>query len=63
MGFALASVRQGNDSVIETHFKPAIQTYIEQKRAVEVRDAYENMAEVIAGIGRFKEAYYWRKER
>ncbi len=63
VSFALASVRQGNDSVIETHFKPAIQTYIEQKRAVEVRDAYENMAEALASIGRFKEAYYWRKEK
>ena len=63
VSFALASVRQGNDSVIESHFKPAIQTYIEQKRAVEVRDAYENMAEALASTGKYKEAYYWRKEK
>ncbi|WMW79909.1 GGDEF domain-containing protein [Undibacterium cyanobacteriorum] len=63
VGFALATVRQGNDSVLETHFKPAIQTFVEQKRAVEVRDAYENMAEALASIGKYKEAYYWRKEK
>ena len=59
----LASVRQGNDSVIETHFKPAIQTYIEQKRAVKCAMPTRTWRKHLPALANTREAYYWRKEK
>lgn len=57
ISIALASIRLGSEAAIESHFKKGIQTFIDLKRPVEVRDGYEKLAQALASIGNYKEAY------
>jgi diguanylate cyclase (GGDEF)-like protein len=57
VSFAIASVRLGQSAAIESHFNKGIQAFVDSKRTVEVRDSYEQLAEALASIGKYKEAY------
>jgi len=63
MTYALASIKLGDYSALESHFNQALQILITKKRSSEVRDGYEKLAEAMASMGKYKEAFAATQEK